>query len=147
MQVLMFFAALQLRVPFVWYSLKHHIPEQNVHYLHFHGSIGHRGRLFKDPSTFERHHVASKVSYSSSGKRFFTCPKRPEQLWTNPTPYSRQTGMNLTSHLHLLLRLRIHGTKPLLPYASMACTRTTLPLPFTKQFYSISPCMVQYSIL
>jgi len=41
--------------------------------------------------------------------------------------------MNLTSHLHLVMRLRIHGTIPLLPYASMACTSTTVPLPFTKQ--------------
>jgi hypothetical protein len=37
--------------------------------------------------------LPQKVSYSSSSKRFFTHPKHPEQLWTNPTPYSMHTGI------------------------------------------------------
>lgn len=37
--------------------------------------------------------LPQKVSYPSSGKKFFTCQKNPEQLWTNPTSYARQTGV------------------------------------------------------
>jgi hypothetical protein len=42
-----------VRVPFLWYSLQIHIPEQNVQYPHLQGSIDHRVRLFKDPSNLE----------------------------------------------------------------------------------------------
>jgi hypothetical protein len=39
-------------------------------------------------------------------------------------------GMKLTTHLHLLLWLRMNGVIPLpLPYASIAWTGITLPLP------------------
>jgi hypothetical protein len=37
--------------------------------------------------------LPQKVSYPNSGKRFFTCPKRPEHLWTNPTSYSKWTDV------------------------------------------------------
>jgi hypothetical protein len=50
-----------------------------------------------------------------------------------PQGLSKQ-GMNLTTHLHLVLRLRMsEGIPLLLIYAFMACTATSVPLslPFT----------------
>jgi hypothetical protein len=62
---------------------------------------------------------------------------------THPVSYSIAIGVlsrgyngrdvMLTSHFHLVQRLRISGAIPLLPlYAFMAWTRTTLPVPTAK---------------
>jgi hypothetical protein len=52
--------------------------------------------------------------------------KNPDDGLSPKTQYLRV--MKLTTHLHLVRRLRMRGTTS--PYVSMACTRETLPLQF-----------------
>ena len=57
---------------------------------------------------------------------FFSSPKRPDRLWHSPSllfnrylVFSREKngrGMKLTTHLHLVPRLRMSGATPLLPH-------------------------------
>ena len=71
-------------------------------------------------------------SNCSRGKRIFSSPECPDWLWGHPVSYSLHTevlswgysgwGMKFTTHQCLVLRLRMSGTVPLLPYAFMAWT-------------------------
>jgi hypothetical protein len=74
---------------------------------------------------------------SGRGKRSFCSPKCADQLWDPPSllfdgyevrSYSLSGwGMKLTTCVHLVLRLRMHGAVPLLPmYAFIAWTGTSL---------------------
>jgi len=75
------------------------------------------------------------------GKEYFSSPKCPDWFWDPPTSYSFGTRVlsqvysswrvKLSTHLHLLLRLRISGAilpppPPPPPYALMESTGKTI---------------------
>jgi hypothetical protein len=76
-------------------------------------------------------------------KDIFWPLKLQDHLWGPPrlpfgghrallSPEVKLPGIKLTTHLSLLLRLRMSGAEPPLPpYACMECVRKTLPFPFT----------------
>jgi hypothetical protein len=78
-------------------------------------------------------------SNSGKSKKFFSSLKPLDRLWEHTASYSigaevlsqgySSRGVKLTSHCHLVRRLRMDGTESLLPlYAFTTWTRTTLPL-------------------
>jgi hypothetical protein len=75
-------------------------------------------------------------SNPSKSKRFFSSPHHPDQLWSPPSllfsrlgafPLAKQLDMKFSTHLCLVLRLRMSGTVHLFHlYAFVACTGATL---------------------
>jgi len=110
----------------------------------------HLGRILKGicvSNRQSRHSTAGvlttlQVSIPGRGKTFFSTPEHPQQLcgpprllfneyWQSYPRCRGHWGMKLTTHVHLVPRLRMCGTICLLPlYAFMPCTRTTLILSF-----------------
>jgi hypothetical protein len=62
-----------------------------------------------------------QFSYPGRGKRFFSLPQHPDQFWTLArVPGAVSLGssgqeMRLTTHLHIVPRIRICGAIPSLP--------------------------------
>jgi len=78
----------------------------------------------------------SEFRIPSMNKRFFSSKTVQTGSGAHRASYSvgngvTSRGMKLTTHLHLVLRLRMSGAAPLLPvYTFMAWTGTVLPIPF-----------------
>jgi hypothetical protein len=91
------------------------------------------------------------VLISVTGKRLFSFPKHPDQLWGPPNllfngywqffpPRVKVGGWDtkLATHLHLVLRLQISGDIHLRPpYACMVCIGATLPPTIYSSFVKI----------
>ena len=77
----------------------------------------------------------ARVSNSGRSKKCLSSPKRPYRLWGQPASYYNCTGVHsrgksdrgvMTTHLHLVPRLRMSGAIPVLQlYAFMTCIKTT----------------------
>jgi len=100
------------------------------------------GNLYTPPVSIYRvgYKLGDPGFETGSGKRFISSPKRP--VLVNGTTFPRQScrGVRLTTHLHLVSRLKISGAVLLLlPHAFMAPIRTTLHLLYIQQYSLFSP--------
>jgi hypothetical protein len=92
-------------------------------------------RLYKDRPRAERSKNLNSIP--GRGKIFFSTPQRLHCPRTHPTSYRmstgvlssgvQQLGLKLTTHLHLVPRLRMHGSIP--PLSHTSTWHKVLPLP------------------